>query len=83
MDGIKIYDLYKSADLWRRTGERPSLKKSENPARDREIIFIFPDTASVQQAIREHQAGEGGIKSYIEYFKLLRAEMYLGRESRP
>jgi len=74
LDKIIIYCLYKSADIWRRTNIQPELKN--DPGRGR-ILFEFPKTPEIKKALNDHLNNEGGIKSFISYFKTLRSLMYV------
>lgn len=78
MKKIKVFCIFKSALIWQRTGQRPTLEndpRSEIPGNN--FVFVFEDSKKVRDAIDEFVTDNTGIKSFTECYKNLRQELYM------
>lgn len=73
MHDLEVRDIFKAAWLWLRTSTRPNLTSENN---DR-IVFTFPDTEDIRNAVKDFLSDVNGIKTFTDLYKILRSEMYV------
>lgn len=71
---LQVLDIFKAAYLWLRCGTRPNLIFDDDKNR---IIFLFPDDEKTKNAVKDYLSDAGGIKTFVEFYKILRSEMYV------
>lgn len=74
---LKVEDVFKASWLWLRTGNRPNMIP-DDIHKDR-VIFTFPDNEIVRNEVKNFLADTDRIKTYVNFYKILRSEMYVFR----